>query len=206
MRAFGVAAGLIAMLSLCSGCSFLFVNEVPDDHANKRYFDCTSEELAPGLDTTGAVIYGVEGLYFAANDEYSDGAGVAAVALGMAALLGASAWYGFDNANSCEDAKAALERRVNVLYDTAVLGCTSDVQCEGERVCVESECVMPAAPPPVWSPLPASAEGSPVAPAGPPAAPPPSAAPAVPQDSPVAPAELPPAPPPLPASPAPAGG
>jgi hypothetical protein len=103
-----------------SGCSFAFVETVPDGHASQAYFDCTSN---PGL----AVADGVLALGSAAGaavalskskEEYADYNNdmnrdiAAGVNIGAAAVFAASGVYGLIQSLRCSSAKRDLRRRL----------------------------------------------------------------------------------------------
>ena len=102
------------------GCSFIFVERVPSDHAKLAYFDCTSTY---GLAVADGVI-ALSGGLAAGNalsqskQEYSDknkGASrnVAAGAdLVIAGLMAGSAVYGIVQATRCDHAKDELKARI----------------------------------------------------------------------------------------------
>lgn len=160
-------------LPLCSGCSFLFTQRPPDNHEQLVYFDCTSSGAAPASDVLSTVLYGLTAV--SAARDYDTTTQRVGVGFGVvAAVTAASAIYGFVSNGSCSDAKAALEQRLvrmqveHAGYAAAAgeaskpSGCSRDLDCKGDRVCVERMCVEPAAPSPQASP-----------PAPPPAVPPP---------------------------------
>jgi hypothetical protein len=109
VTAFAIATTAVAVAT-SSGCSFLFVEAPPRDHASRRYFDCTSSYLAPGVDSAlgGLLAIGVLGSMSDTNTESQaivEGTIVAGAAL-------ASATYGFLRASHCREAKQALAERV----------------------------------------------------------------------------------------------
>jgi hypothetical protein len=109
-----------ATLLNTAGCSFTFIDGVPDNWREVRYFDCTS---TPGLAVADGVIMlsnGVAGVsaLTMGKDEYSrknDGANrnvVAGVSLGLAAVSAASGIYGIIMSENCRHAKEELRERL----------------------------------------------------------------------------------------------
>jgi hypothetical protein len=195
MRTLGLMLLLGALLGALPGCSWLFVEAPPVGHERLRYFDCTESRLAPIVDTTGAVVYGIQGALFLATGlpgahGETDGFGADNVALfaasaAVATAFGLSAGHGFGATSDCEAAKTAwLQRAVHEPAPPAApRPCGSDRDCAGDRICEQGRCEFPLAPAaPAASPAPAApapVEGAPVevAPADPPPAPPPTGAP-----------------------------
>src|SRR6188768_2120687 len=114
-RAVGALLRLPLLFSF--GCSFVFVQGPPEQHAEMRYFDCVSSKAAPVLDglaagfevvRTGVALAADEADY--ANFPLSRGADIA-VGLGLTALFTAAAVHGFSATSDCADAKAALAQR-----------------------------------------------------------------------------------------------
>jgi hypothetical protein len=105
-----IAAIAVAVATSAAGCSFLFVDAPPRDHASRRYFDCTSSYLAPGVDTTlgGLLSLGVIG---SMSDSSTDNQAIVEGTIVAGAAL-ASATYGFLRASHCRDAKQALAERL----------------------------------------------------------------------------------------------
>jgi hypothetical protein len=114
--------GCTAALGMClsAGCSFTFIETVPDEPEKLRYFDCTSTPGLPVADGVFALSNGVSGVIALtqSKDEYADnndGANrnvVAGVSIGVAAIGIASGIYGLVQTERCRTAKAALERRL----------------------------------------------------------------------------------------------
>lgn len=94
------------------GCSFATVDGPPADHASRRYFDCTSGNVAPTVDLVLGSLIAI-GMFGAGNSSdgspdgktFIEGTGVVALAL-------ASATYGYVRASQCRDAKEALSERL----------------------------------------------------------------------------------------------
>ena len=109
-----LAAGAIALTAV-SGCSLLFVEGPPHDHASRHFFDCTTSLLAPGIDATltGALALSVLGVE--SDQSHTTGDIVMQSALVVGAM--ASATYGYLQVSKCRQAKDDLgERLINMPY------------------------------------------------------------------------------------------
>ena len=114
LRQAGLAAGAVALAAL-SGCSLLFVEGPPRDHASRHFFDCTSSMVVPGMDAalTGALALSVLGV--SSDQTHTTGDIVTQSALVVGAL--ASATYGYLKVSRCREAKDDLaERLINMPY------------------------------------------------------------------------------------------
>jgi hypothetical protein len=110
---------LVATLILASatgGCSFAFVNGPPPNHRQLSFFGCTSGNTIPTLDlavgaltAVDAVVAGTGGGDTSTSTGSHKGDAIAFAA--MAAVLGASAAYGYKKTSECRDAEAELVRR-----------------------------------------------------------------------------------------------
>lgn len=106
---------LLSLVSLGSGCSFVFVEPVPSYHRNlppQEPVECTSARAAPMLDTIVAAVSLTAAAAAAAADdeEYEDESvnrreNVTANLL-VAAVATSSAIYGYVTVKECRDAKA----------------------------------------------------------------------------------------------------
>ncbi len=145
-----------------SGCSFLFVEGPPREHAKLQRFDCTERNVLPVVDAVVAGLLGATAQGIVADPENdAETRAIAITALGSYAALGAaSAIWGMHATGRC---RAAQDAR------TARLGPGT-----GEA----GRPLPPPYGPPAWPPLPgaptlrASAPSSPAAspaPASPPA-------------------------------------
>jgi hypothetical protein len=180
---------VLAVLLGSGGCSFAFVETVPDNPQSLPYFDCTSTlglPVADGVFALGGAVSG--GITMATSKEEfereNDGASrdlAAGVNFGFAAAMIASGIYGIIKTSQCSDAKAELEAR---LMPAGSAG--------GEETKYRK--IEPAAP----------AETAPAPAPAPETIPAPAPQPAPPTTQPAPPAEGVPAPPP--AAPAPAPG
>jgi hypothetical protein len=98
------------------GCSFLFVHGPPKNHEQLQYFDCSTSNVAPVLDT----IFGASAVLTVAgaaadSAEFSNlGSQKTAIAVyaGEAALFAASAVYGYAKTSDCRAAQAAMLARM----------------------------------------------------------------------------------------------
>jgi hypothetical protein len=113
-RAPTLLAVCAALLSVGAGCSFVFVDGPPANHRKLPYFNCTTSNTLPIVDLA------VGGLLAASTvSSYQDGSSTSsgemtaiAVAVGEAALFGASAIYGFNKTSSCREAHTELMARL----------------------------------------------------------------------------------------------
>lgn len=170
-----------------SGCSFMFVHGPPPEHEKLPYFDCVSSAAAPVADATVATFAALMTAVMIdddPDDPEDDNSTSAAVTFGgLAGAHAASSIFGFINASSCSHAKQQLAHRISLAeaerqrhlqelerqLAAEPLGCGSDKDCKGDRLCVQAQCVDPPSPTPP-SPAPSS-PGPPPAAAEPPAAP-----------------------------------
>jgi hypothetical protein len=111
---------LAALSTAFAGCSFAFVNGPPPDHHTSPFFTCTSGKGVPMLDTVAATLVLLDGVGFA-TESGSDGntatgsrTGNAIVLGAGAALLAASAAYGYKKTSECSEAEMDLLRRTPV--------------------------------------------------------------------------------------------
>jgi len=111
---------LLALGGVNAGCSFIFVDGVPPDHAKLEYFDCTSTyglSVADGVIALGGGI-GAATILSQSKQAYADknnGASrnaAAGVDLALAGLLAGSAVYGIVQATRCDRAKDELKARI----------------------------------------------------------------------------------------------
>lgn len=107
----------MGLVGLCSttGCSFLFVHGPPPDHERLAYFDCSSSNVLPVLDAVYAGAAGIEAAVAATGSRTisptSSARTDAFVLAGEAAIIGASAVYGFSKTSDCRKAQAAMLKR-----------------------------------------------------------------------------------------------
>jgi hypothetical protein len=111
---------IAALSTAFSGCSFAFVNGPPPDHRTSPFFTCTSGNGVPMLDTVAATLVLLDAVTFA-TESGSDGntttgsrTGNAIVLGAGAALLAASAAYGYKKTSECREAEVDLVRRTPV--------------------------------------------------------------------------------------------
>lgn len=159
---------VIAWLAALPGCSMLFVDGPPPDHARRAYFDCTSSRLGPIADTILAVSFGASAAVAGsgnAGPAVDAPAEAAIMLLGMGVLSGASAVGGFGDTAECDEAIDELNRRRMTQPTTwlpgatptptqagASGGCLTNQQCKVGRVCIHGTC-MDYAPQPQPAPL-----------------------------------------------------
>ena len=109
-----LGAGAIALTAV-SGCSLLFVEGPPHDHASRHFFDCTTSMLAPGMDATLAGALALSVLGVASDQTHTTGDIVMQSALVVGAM--ASATHGYLQVSKCRQAKDDLgERLINMPY------------------------------------------------------------------------------------------
>lgn len=109
-----LAVGAIALTGV-SGCSLVFVEGPPRDHASRHFFDCTTSMLAPGMDAvlTGALALSVLGV---ASDQTHDSRDIVIQSALVVGAL-ASATHGYLQVSKCRQAKDDLgERLINMPY------------------------------------------------------------------------------------------
>jgi len=109
---------LVATLILASatgGCSFAFVNGPPPNHRQLSFFGCTSGNTIPTLDLAVGALTAVDAVVAGTGGGGSTSTGSnkgdAITFAAMAAVLGASAAYGYKKTSECRDAEAELVRR-----------------------------------------------------------------------------------------------
>ncbi|HVZ71105.1 MAG TPA: hypothetical protein VHJ20_01915 [Polyangia bacterium] len=144
------AAFVWLMVAAAPGCSFLFSEGAPDDHARRATFSCGSSLAPPVLDTIGTGIYSLSLLgQVSAKDpdvvndtpsQQADRRRERNVAIGVTALIAAldaaSAIYGYHAVASCREAQG--ERALEIAH-AQVLPPPYGLPPYG-------------APPPVWPP------------------------------------------------------
>jgi hypothetical protein len=110
---------IAALSTAFGGCSFAFVNGPPPNHRTSPFFTCTSGNGVPALDTIAAAIVVLDAVSLA-TDPVVDSASSRSktendIILGAgAAVLAASAAYGYKKAAECREAQADLLRRTPV--------------------------------------------------------------------------------------------
>ncbi len=146
-------AALLLALAV-SGCSFIFVRGPPSDRPQSAAVDCTSSVVAPVLDLIWAGLNGTGAVQAMATDQAAWDANTttsrgAVIGVGLAWLVisGASAIYGFKTTDACRQAVAAQTARMPPPppppSGAFPEGCLRDVDCKGDRICVQHECVSP---------------------------------------------------------------
>lgn len=163
-----------AFASSTSGCSWIFTEGPPSNHAMLPYFDCSTSYAPPVLDT----IWGGLNLLGAVNaagqdDDYENREAIMATGLIWAAVSGASAVYGYSKVGQCHSAKEQLMVRsyrpvVPTGYSQPPGYPPAYPQQPGSPPPVYPQ--QPGSPPPVYPPQPA-APATPPAPPAPPAPP-----------------------------------
>lgn len=104
--------GFLGLLAGVCGCSFVFVQQVPEDYVDRRYFNCTESSADPVLDTlfVGVQIVRIGYAASASDEDYKDAPFNRNTDLGLGLTLGAlgiaSAVYGYTETSKCREAKA----------------------------------------------------------------------------------------------------
>ncbi len=93
----------LVALSVCDGCSFLFVQPPKDDVPSRGAGDCTTSAVAPVVDSLFALTNAVSAAYVASlsNEEITNKGPAIGLGLGVAAVWLASAIYGYYNTSRC---------------------------------------------------------------------------------------------------------
>jgi hypothetical protein len=103
-----------------AGCSFTFIETVPDEPEKLRYFDCTSTAGLPVADGVFALSNGVSAVMTLTQSkaefrDKNDGGSrdlVGGISIAAAAISAASAIYGIVQTERCRSAKEDLRRRL----------------------------------------------------------------------------------------------
>lgn len=114
-------AVIVALLPFLGGCSLIFVEGPPENHAELEYFPCTEGRTLPWLDVIGAGLNAVDAGVALADDAASErDVRNARIASGIAgaAILGVSASVGFNRVAECRAAKLEAARRASGLPET----------------------------------------------------------------------------------------
>jgi hypothetical protein len=93
------------VLSLTSGCSWLFVQPLPESYDRRDYPVCTSSRTGPVLDTLFALTNTASAIYVAGENNVTNKNAAVTLGLGVAALWTASAVYGYSHTSECDAAK-----------------------------------------------------------------------------------------------------
>jgi hypothetical protein len=113
-----VAVSALAMFS--GGCSFVFGEGPPPDHARLAYFDCVSTYGLPVADALFATsgVLGAADAFSKTKQQYANANNgdsrntVGGTDIAVAAIYAASTIYGVVQATRCQQAKEALEARI----------------------------------------------------------------------------------------------
>jgi hypothetical protein len=110
---------LLVAASGGGGCSFLFVSAPPANNEKLNYFDCTSSNALPVVDTVIGGVYGIATVAELSNrsssQSTSDTVGSVAVPLLVAGLFAASAINGLGKTDECRNARVKLMARLDRL-------------------------------------------------------------------------------------------
>ncbi len=140
------------------GCSFIFIETVPDDYATRPDFTCTSSGVAPGWDLAGAITGALGGLIALGLVNSLPGVSegqktwIPVAFFAPAAVLSVSSIYGIVQIEECQHAKAeAATRPLAITPITATTAaptaCSFDTECSGDQICVAQQCQVPPSQP-----------------------------------------------------------
>jgi hypothetical protein len=105
----------LILTSLTGGCSFAFVNGPPPNHRQLPFFGCTSSNTIPTLDVAAGALSLLDAVAAGTGGSGSTATGSGKADLitfaAGAALLGASAAYGYKKTAECRDAETQLVLR-----------------------------------------------------------------------------------------------
>jgi hypothetical protein len=94
----------LVLVSLPSGCSYVFVTGPPTDHVQRASLACSDRYPWPVIDTTLAGLSGIRAVP-------AEGAKDVAAYFGLFAIFGISAIIGFRSVSQCKDAKRRHDER-----------------------------------------------------------------------------------------------
>jgi hypothetical protein len=138
-----------------SGCSFIFVRGPPSERPQSGAVDCTSSVVAPVLDLIWAGLNGTGAVQAISTDQatwnrQTTTSRDAVIGIGLTWLVvsGASAIYGFKTTDACRQAVAAsrpgrLPPPPPPPPGPSPERCSRDIDCKGDRICMQHECVSP---------------------------------------------------------------
>jgi hypothetical protein len=112
-----MAAGLMSLIPLSSGCSIAFVDGPPEHHETMRYFRCTDSEGFPYADASsalGAALYALQSKQLADNGLIDQSSANPAIFAGIATAVAfaTSAIVGMSRVHECHAAEDDLEDRL----------------------------------------------------------------------------------------------
>jgi len=96
---------LVVVLLLLPGCSWLFVDRLPEDHHSHRDYDCTTSRTAPVVDTILTATNVASAIYVASLDNVKNKGPAVMLGLSVAAIWASSAVSGFHATSQCREAK-----------------------------------------------------------------------------------------------------
>ena len=106
---------LCTLILTAGGCSFAFVDGPPAKHARMPYFECSSSNAWPVIDTVLAATMGAGAAAAIADGSSSaNGSTDAVIAGAEAALFAISALAGYQKVAACREAKGDLIARLGV--------------------------------------------------------------------------------------------
>jgi hypothetical protein len=112
-----LVSSLLLMATIgTGGCSWIFVNAPPNNHESLPYFDCTSSNAAPVLDTIWGALNAIGAISAAATPDEkwnyaTSKSSTMIVGLLWTAVMIPSAIYGYSNVSKCNQAKERIMLR-----------------------------------------------------------------------------------------------
>jgi uncharacterized protein YjdB len=102
----------LPLLTVASGCGFIFTHGPPTGHEQLEYIPCTESDAGPILDIVWGGLNVLGALAIASSpDEYDNPDLAVASGLGWGVLSSFSAASGFKKASACKRARQALAQR-----------------------------------------------------------------------------------------------
>jgi hypothetical protein len=92
---------LVVVLLLLPGCSWLFVDRLPEDRHSHRDYDCTTSRTAPVVDTILTATNVASAIYVANQDNVKNKGPAVMLGLSVAAIWASSAVYGYRATSEC---------------------------------------------------------------------------------------------------------
>jgi hypothetical protein len=109
---------LVVVLLLLPGCSWIFVDRLPENHGSRREYDCTTNRTAPVVDTILTATNLGSSLYVAGQDNVKNKEAAVTLGLAVAVAWASSAVYGYRATSECREAKED-EGTPNLSYQPA---------------------------------------------------------------------------------------
>jgi hypothetical protein len=93
------------VLLLLPGCSWIFVDRLPENHGSRREYNCTTSSAAPVVDTILTATNLGSSLYVAGQDNVKNREAAVTLGLTVAVVWASSAVYGYRATSECREAK-----------------------------------------------------------------------------------------------------